>query len=381
MARIAVRDLLESDGVEKIGVADVNFESVRQEVAKLADDRLHPMRSDVRNASELTRMMKDWDAVINTVWYELNLHVMKSAIQAGIHYVDLGGLYHMTLKQLKLASRANDAGVTCILGLGSSPGITNVMAAYGASKLTRVRTVKIRVAGGRSGSSGGFFSPPYSFRTILDEASLPAIILRNGKIQEVPALSVKESFKLPEPVGIVEGYFTLHSELATLPRTVGKGVQDMDFIVAFSPEFSRAVTLLVKLGLASREEVSLPGGRVTPYDLLTKLVDRIPRQEGGALNVGVRRVELIGERDGRKAHLIYDSISGPNRRWKVGGRALGTGIPISVGAQWLASGRVKARGVLPPEACIDPGSFLRDLDAGGRGIGTYEVSGKTNQLF
>ncbi len=376
MARVAVRDLLDSEGVERIGLADLSFERVGAEASRLADDRLEPMKADAKDTQGLTSLMSGWDAVINSTWYELNLAVMGAAIRAGIHYLDLGGLYHTTLKQLSMDSEAKDAGVTCILGLGSSPGITNLMAAHGAKRLSKIDEVKIRVAGATMRPSSGFFTPPYSLRTILDEASLPAVILRDGKTEEVPGLSVKEEFVLPEPVGKVEGYFTLHSELATLPKNLGKGVREMNFIVAFSPEFSRSLALLVRLGLASREKVNAGGSTVVPYDLLTSLVDALPRPDEEAVDFGVRRVELIGEHDGERAHLVFDCVSGPHEKWKIGGRPLGTGVPASVGAQWLARGLVKQSGVLPPELCIEPESFLHELGERGRGIMTYEDDGR-----
>jgi len=142
-------------------------------------------------------------------------------------------------------------------------------------------------------------------------------------------------------VGKVEGYYTLHSELPTLPHDIGKGVREMNFVAAFSPEFSSNLALIVRLGLARKDEVSIPSGRVVPYELLTRMVDMLPRseEEAGAVDFGARRVELLGERNGREVRLVYDCMSGPHPRWR-GGRALGTGVPASLGAQWLAEGSV-----------------------------------------
>jgi len=107
------------------------------------------------------------------------------------------------------------------------------------------------------------------------------VILRDGWVKEVPGLSVREEFVLPDPVGRVEGYYILHSELATLPQNIGKGVRETNFVVAFSPEFSKSLALLVKLGLARRDEVNVPGGKVVPYELLVRLVDMLPRAGRG----------------------------------------------------------------------------------------------------
>ncbi len=371
MARVTTRDLLDSPGVERVGLADISVEKVRDQVAKLNDDRAVPVRADARDETSLAATMKEWDVVVNSTWYELNLGIMRAAISAGIHYLDLGGLYHMTLKQMALDSQAKDSGVTCVLGLGSSPGVTNLMAAIGGRRLSSISRVKIRVAGATLVPSPGGFNPPYSFRTIIDEACMPAVILRGGRIQDVPGLSMKEEFVLPDPVGKVEGYFTLHSELATLPKSLGKGVSDIDFIVAFSPEFSKGLSLLVDLGLARRDGVETPSGTTVPYDLLTTLVDALPRPQKVPADVGIRRVEIWGVENGAPAHLLYDCVSGPHERWGIGGRALGTGVPASLGAQWLASGRVKEKGTLPPESCIEPNQFLKELAENGRGIVTY----------
>lgn len=375
MARVALRDLLDSPGVDRVGLADLKLEAVEEISNRLGDDRIQPMRTDANDAQSLVPAIKGWDAVINSTWYELNLKVMGAAIAAGTHYLDLGGLYHMTLKQLAMHEKARDAGITCVLGLGSSPGVTNLMAAVGAARLSTISSVEIRVGGAALKPAGGSFNPPYSFRTIIDEACLPAATLRGGEMEMVPGLSVKEEFVLPDPVGKVEGYFTLHSELATLPQNLGKGVKEMNFIVAFSPEFSRAVRLLVSLGLASRDPIEVGGRKVVPYEVLTRLVDMLPPPGETAVDYGVRRVRISGEKDGRPAWLIYDCVSGPHQKWGIGGRALGTGVPASLGAQWLASGRMKETGAFPPETCINPKKFLQELNTNQRGIVTYEDDG------
>jgi lysine 6-dehydrogenase len=72
-------------------------------------------------------------------------------------------------------------------------------------------------------------------------------------------------------------------------------------------------------------------------------------------------------------------MSGPHEGWGIGGRALGTGVPASLGAQWLGQGKIKEKGVLPPEECIDSGRFLHDLGERGRGIRTYAYDGKSRK--
>src|SRR5437773_8475247 len=178
MAQSTVPDLLASPGVERVGIAGRNAAKAKAFAAAARDDRVSAVPVDARDSAALIRELKRWDCVINSTWYDLNVPIMEAAIEAGIHYCDLGGLYHQTLRQLKLDSRAKDAGVTCILGIGSTPGTMNVMGAYGATKLDKIRKVQLRSSGAVvSGGEPGIFVPPYAIRTIFDEFSLDAPIL------------------------------------------------------------------------------------------------------------------------------------------------------------------------------------------------------------
>src|SRR6059058_155649 len=139
MAQSTVPDLLASPGVDRVGIAGRSEPKAKAFAAAQRDPRAVPVPVDARDSPSLVREMKGWDCVINSSWYDLNVSIMEAAIEAGIHYCDLGGLYHQTLRQLKLDARAKDAGVTCILGIGSTPGTMNVMGMHGARKLDKSR--------------------------------------------------------------------------------------------------------------------------------------------------------------------------------------------------------------------------------------------------
>jgi saccharopine dehydrogenase (NAD+, L-lysine-forming) len=351
MAQITIRDLLENSSVDRVGIADLRLEQAQATARTLRDERAIPLTVDARDAPSLKKTMRDWDVVVNCTWYQLNLTVMGAAIETGIHYLDLGGLYHMTRKQLEMDESAKDADVCCVLGIGSSPGIMNVIGAYAVSKMENVETIKLRSASKSAVSATGF-RVPFSIRTILDEFTIPPVILRDGQIREAEPLSHKEKFPMPDPVGEAEGYHTIHSELATMPTALGKKIKNMDFIVAYSPEFTRTVTSLVQLGLANKEPLRIRGQEITPYDFLAAVIDRLPKSTEPDLAVDVQRVEALGVISGRPATVIVDAISRPNEKWNIGGGPIGTGMPPSIIAQWLASGSMKQRGALPPESCI-----------------------------
>jgi len=381
MAQSTVPDLLSSPGVERVGIAGRSEAKAKAFAAAQKDDRAVAVSIDARDSPVLVREMKHWDCVIHSSWYDLNVPVTEAAIEAGIHYCDLGGLYHQTLRQLKLDARAKDAGVTCVLGIGSTPGTMNVMAAYGASKLDRVDEVLLRSSGAVvSGGETGTFVPPYAIRTILDEFSMDAPILRKGKIRFVPALSGLERSEFMPPVGVVEGYFTIHSELATMPKTIGKGVHEMDFIVAFPPSFRQTIETIVRLGLASRDEIAVEGTKVRPYDVTSTVIDGLPRPKEAELDVDIQRCVLIGERGGNPVTLRYEAVTWPHEKWNVGGGVVDTGVPPSIAAQWMIKGQTKGPGILPPEIAFEPMAYFKELSARRRGIRVTEIAEETRLL-
>jgi saccharopine dehydrogenase (NAD+, L-lysine-forming) len=381
MAQSTVPDLLASPGVNRVGIGGRSETKAKAFASAQRDDRAVPVGVDARDSSSLVRELKRWDCVIHSSWYDLNVPVMEAAIDAGVHYCDLGGLYHQTLRQLKLNARARDAGVTCVLGIGSTPGTMNVMGAYGAGKLDKVHKVLLRSSGAVvSGGEAGRFVPPYAIRTIFDEFSMEAPILRKGKIRFVPALSGFERSEFMPPVGVVEGYYTIHSELATMPKTIGKGVQEMDFIVAFPPAFRQTIETLVWLGLSSREEISVEGTKVRPYDVTSTAIDGLPKPKEPELDVDIQRCVLIGERGGTPVTLRYEAVTWPHKGWKLGGGIVDTGVPPSIAAQWMVRGRTKGPGVLPPELAFDPLPFFKELSAQGRGIHVTEMAEETRPL-
>ena len=381
MAQSTVPDLLSSPGVARVGIGGRSDAKAKAFAAVQRDDRAVPVSVDARDAASLGRELKKWDCVINSSWYDLNVPIMEAAIGAGVHYCDLGGLYHQTIRQLKLDSKAKDAGVTCVLGIGSTPGTMNVMGAYGAAKLDKIRKVQLRSSGAVvSGGEPGIFVPPYAIRTIFDEFSMEAPILRKGKIQFVPALSGLERSEFIAPIGVVEGYYTIHSELATMPKNLGKGVQEMDFIVAFPPAFRQTVETLVRLGLAHRDEIGVEGAKVRPYDATSTVIDNLPKPKEPELDVDIQRCVLIGEKDGNAVTLRYEAVTWPHKKWNVGGGVVDTGVPPSIAAQWMVKGQAGGPGVVPPELAFEPMAYFRELSARGRGIRVVEIAEETRTL-
>ena len=94
--RCAVRDLIRSPKVSEVVVADIDEARARKFASSLKSNKITHAIVDVRNHSTTAALLKDADVALNMVQYYFNLDVMKSALIAKVHYLDLGGLYHTT---------------------------------------------------------------------------------------------------------------------------------------------------------------------------------------------------------------------------------------------------------------------------------------------
>ena len=307
-------------------------------------------------------VLKDVSAVAACLPYRLNLEVMEAALAAGCHYADLGGLFHVTLEQWELHERFRDAGLSAVLGIGSAPGITNVLARLGADALDAVTSIDMVDGAVDLSEGGGAFGLPYSAETILDEFTLPAMVFEEGELREVPAGSGVVDWTFPEPIGTQPAMYTLHSEPATLPRTV-PGVRDVRWRLALPRAVHEGFAFLVETGLASRDPVVTSTGPVVPREVLAAVLNRLSAPDEEPTDREVIDVRVAGRRGG--ADTVYRALArfSPSPEGLSAG-AFGTAIPIATTARWQAEGRVPP-GVHPAEIAFEARAFLRDLEAEG----------------
>jgi lysine 6-dehydrogenase len=352
MASVVLRDLLEFAPNASITLADR-----RPGVA--ADPRVRWVTADVRDEAATARLLQDHDVVLNCVTYYLNIPVMRAALSARVPYADLGGLYHGTLEQFALDEEFRRAGVPAVLGMGSTPGITNAMAGELARRFDKVEAIHVRV-GCIDRKAAGPLPVPYALDTILDEFSLEPMVFRDGRPEAVAPMSGEETIVFPEPIGEVRAFYTLHSEVAMFPRSF-PNLRESSFKVAFEPEFTRKMRFLVELGFASRQPLA---GGGSPRDALLALAAKLPAPAGEPDDCDILRVDVSGASQGRSTRARAEMIVHPHPDWRVGAGALDTGVPLSIVGQMLARREMVQPGVLCPEMVL-PNSFFGELERRG----------------
>lgn len=342
IAPAIVRDLADSEEAESILLLDLRGDLAEQVATELGGGKATSLEADARDG--LAAHLGGIDVLINSASYRINLDVMRACLEADCDYIDLGGLYHVAGEQLALHDEFAAAGRLAMLGVGSSPGKTNLMAARAIAELREQnggRDVDVEaidvMAGGRDLDPPAGFAVPYALQTLLDELTLPPVVLRDGEPVEVEPLSDGGEVDYGDPIGTGNTIYTLHSELRTFGESFG--CRECTFRLSLPPA---ALERLRSLAAASLEEVQAAEQSVVPQS---------PRTAS---------VHMVDVRTAQGAARMR-AVTWPHEGWGLGGGIVSTASPAAAAVRLLARGRIDAAGALPPERCIDPEEMFSEL--------------------
>ena len=349
----AVQCLTKMDIFSHITIADGD-ETRAKNIAKM-NEKIDFIHTDATDDHSLQKSLEDADIAINCIgpFYKFAPRILKAVITKGIDYVDVCDDYDITEKLLDdYHTMAQNAGSTCIIGLGASPGLTNMIVAFGAKQLTAVHDVKIFVARGIEEEAGDAI-PYHMMHCWLGK--IP--IYKNGRFEKAQGLVDGEEYAtFPDPYSQVPVYYFGHPETVTIPRYI-KGVQNVCCKGTFFPkEFREALVQLETLGLLSDQPITVQGNSIAPLDFTAayinvirkKVIEKVKTIHSG----GTVMVQVIGDLDGEQKTFRYAGTSHMRE---------GTGTPVAVGAKMLAEGGIKSPGVFAPEGCIPPEDFVMNF--------------------
>jgi lysine 6-dehydrogenase len=362
MGRATVLDLARSG--HPVLLLDSDLATAARVAKRYGASRTGIDGADARDPAALATRLRAAGAavIVNCAPYTFNLRVMEAALLARCHYLDLGGLFHTTRVQLTHHEEFRRRGLLAVLGMGSAPGIVNVLARAAFDSLRRVRAVRVY----NGGLDHTRYAAPVAFgfspATVLDEFTLPPMVFEKGRFRATEPLSGGEDF--PFEIGLQRAHLSLHSEVATLPLSFqAKGIRECSFKIAYDPVLIERLKLLIDLGLTSRDAGALG---VAPRDLLLERFGALAKppdfiDDRDSLAVVAEGSDAKGELTVR-----YDLTAGPQRQPPLSAVARDTGFPPSIVAQLILAGRIRERGVLPPERAVPVGPFLDAL--GERGL-------------
>ena len=354
IAPAIIHDLAESPEVARMKLLDLDGERAAGVAERHGGGKAGAEAVDARADGELTARLHDVDVLVNTASYRINLEAMRACLDAGCHYVDLGGLYWMTGRQRELGPEFERAGRLAVLGIGSSPGKTNLMARRAVAELGEdagaIESIDVAAAGRDPvPASDGRLRPPYAIQTLLDELTLAPVVIRDGRATEIDPLTGGGTIDYGAPIGEAQTIFTLHSELATFGESFG--CRAASFRLSLAPAL---LARLKELITASKQDVAAAA------------------REAAAASAQTVSVHLVTVRTAAGRTVVVRARTDPH--FGLGGSIVSTAAPAAATVRLLARGSITATGALAPEHCIDPAEMFAELEA--RGC-SFSVGGST----
>jgi len=357
----AAFDLCSREEVAQVILAD-------QDVAPLppvleqphAAGRLERLRLDVRDGGALRAAMARADAVLCALPYYFNLPATQAAIDAGVHFCDLGGNTAIVQAQLGLDAAARAAGVSVIPDCGLAPGMVNILAEAGIRALDTAHVVRMFVGGlPRHPVPPLNYQIVYSLEGALDYYTTPSLILRHGEPMAIEPLSEVEAVDFPPPVGRLEAFHTAGGA-SLLPERHRGRIRTLEYKTLRFPGHAALMTGVRALGLLDTVPVEVGGASVVPRDLFIAAASPRLRRPGSQDQV-VLRVDVTGERGGKAARIRWELIDVGDVDQGITAMMRSTGFSLAITALLQASGETLHRGVATPDLAIPADRYVERL--------------------
>lgn len=361
---VCAEHLAKYPNVDSLVLADSKTAGAERLANRLNRGNVTVQEVDGTNADNLRTLLKDKDIVVATMPWRLNRLVMEVAAALGTDYVDFGMPFDSTGPEFdEYSNICREAGITAMVGMGEEPGISDVLAVHGASRFQKVDEAHIFDGDTASVEGLDFFSS-WSPVDLLDEASVPAAVLRDGMIEFIPPLSRRIVYDFPEPVGKLPVYSTNHDETYFMPTAI-KSLKHASFNIGIDDNFAQAATWFRRWGLLNKEAIDVRGKEVVPLHVVAAL---LPRPEAFASKMKGHTcfvVELTGDMDGRHTKMRLWTMMSHEKAYELCGTNAGAylvGTGGAVATEMLIDGEVTEKGIVIPER-LSTQSFLERLAA------------------
>lgn len=346
--------------VESIVLADLNLEAAEAFAKQINSPKVSAVKVDVTDRPALIELVKKFDVVLNAVgpYVKFGPMVLDAVIEAGVNYVDVCDDHDAAIEMRKLDEKAKAAGVTALICMGTTPGITNMQAKLAAAYFDSIDVLKICWAVGlppadmvkgtpleaTAHSSGRDLLTPAAWAHMVHVSTGEVPVWKGGEWTTMPALEVGEYIDFAEPLGRVESWYLGHAEPITLVDTI----KINDFCACLG-------SLMPAVTRELREEARGHADPITPPVKPDTPLWKAPE-------MWTTRGVWAGQ-----AAIAEGLIDGKHKRCTV--RVM-MGVPDmlgynysgqAIGSYMVGKGEVDKKGVLAPEACLDTDFFFKEL--------------------
>lgn len=360
MGKEVARDLVMSEQVEHVFLADVSIEQAQEFVNTLGSNKIEVVQMDAANDTDLREVIARGDVVVNALFYAFNEKVARAAIEVGVHAVDLGG--HIggvteAVFQLHEAAQAND--VTIVPDLGVAPGMINILTGYGATKLDTVESIKLYVGGIPTEPTPPLhYTQVFSLDGVFDHYTEPSKMIQKGVLSEVKSLTGIEPIYFDE-FGVLEAFYT-SGGISTLYKTF-PNVKTLEYKTIRYKGHAEKFQLLAELGFLDKTNTVEVGGHEVNVREVTREALKKKLDLGKKVDAVLLRAIIAGEKSEEQITYEYEMVVRKDVEKEVTAMARATANTISVVAQMIGNGLITERGVFAPEVVVPGNEFIQEM--------------------
>jgi lysine 6-dehydrogenase len=353
-------DLLQNPDVTEVRLADLHTAHLAQFLAPFSGERLIFTPLDVRDREAALALMRQSNAVMSAIPYYFNYELAALAVEAGVHFSDLGGNTEIVFKQKTLDAEAKKKGITVIPDCGLAPGMVNILAEHAIRQLDTVDAVRIFVGGLPQHPEPPLnYQIVYSLEGVLDYYTTLSWVLRNGKRTQVKALSEIEPVRFGGKVGDLEGFHTAGGLSTMAFRYEGK-IPTMEYKTLRYPGHARVMEAVRELGLLDLKPVDVKGVKVVPRDLVVAAMG--PRlTKPNARDLVALRVYADGKKNDKQARVGWEMVDYYDEEHGISAMERSTGYSLSITGQMQARGEIGKAGVFTPDEAIPAQKYIAEL--------------------
>lgn len=356
-------DLLQNPEVTEVRLGDLDIGNLPAFLAPYSGERLIPTPLDVKNHEGVSALMRGADAVMSALPYYFNLDMARLAVEAGVSFTDLGGNTEIVFGQTELDAAAKAKGVSVVPDTGLAPGMVNILAQHGIERLDEVASVKIFVGGLPQQPEPPLnYQIVYSLEGVLDYYTTLSWVVRDGKREQVTALSEIEPVEFGQGIGTLEAFHTAGG-LSTMGFRYEGKIPMMEYKTLRYPGHAKLMEAIRELGLLDLEPVDVKGHKVVPRDAFIATVGPRLRKPDGRDLVALR-VEVTGTRNGEPTTAGWELIDRYDEQTGITAMMRTTGFSLSITGQLQAKREVPP-GVHTPDEGMPAERYITELQKRG----------------
>jgi len=321
-----------------ITVADINPKNLALFESKYG---LKTMQLNVSDEDALTTAVQPYDLIIGAVPGSFGYNMLKIVLKAGKWIVDISFSPENALDLDELAKQHN---ALAIVDMGVAPGLSNLLLGH-HNETMQVQRFVCQVGGLPVEKKWPYqYKAPFSPIDVIEEYTRPARIMRNNKIETLPALAEPDLIDF-KGVGELESFITdgLRSLLFTM------NIPNMEEKTLRYKGHRELMEIYRETGLFSTEEIMINGTAVRPLDVTAaKLLPHWLLEENEP-EFTVMGIKIEGVENGQNVQYTYFLLDYFDPKTGLSSMARTTGCTCASAARMVLETSFEAIGVFPPE--------------------------------